>query len=212
MNEKFFELPQEKQLRIINAGFEVFSKYEYKKASTEEIAIKAGISKGLLFHYFNNKKSLYMYLLNYSMNLIKEQMVNSEFEQITDFFELLEYTVSLKANILERTPYIMEFSMRAFYSQNETISEDLQEKMQRETDQIFETYFKHINFNKFKEEVNPQDIYRMLLWMTDGFLHEIQRSGAVINVKDIMNEYDKWKVMLKQISYKEEFKNECNGD
>ncbi len=26
MNEQFYELPQEKQLRIINAGLEVFSK------------------------------------------------------------------------------------------------------------------------------------------------------------------------------------------
>jgi hypothetical protein len=26
MNEKFFELPEEKQMRIINAGFDIFSR------------------------------------------------------------------------------------------------------------------------------------------------------------------------------------------
>ena len=31
MNEQFYELPQEKQLRIINAGLEVFSKNDYKE-------------------------------------------------------------------------------------------------------------------------------------------------------------------------------------
>ncbi len=32
MNEKFFQLPKEKQERIINAGFYVFSKNSYKKS------------------------------------------------------------------------------------------------------------------------------------------------------------------------------------
>ncbi|WP_432764423.1 TetR/AcrR family transcriptional regulator [Hungatella hathewayi] len=56
MNEQFYDLPQEKQMRIINAGLEVFSKNDYKHAVTDEIARKAGISKGLLFYYFHNKK------------------------------------------------------------------------------------------------------------------------------------------------------------
>ncbi|MFR3292703.1 MAG: TetR/AcrR family transcriptional regulator [[Clostridium] innocuum] len=56
--EKFEELSQEKQRRIIDAGMEVFGRYEYKKANTEDIAVKAGISKGLLFYYFKDKKKL----------------------------------------------------------------------------------------------------------------------------------------------------------
>lgn len=31
MNDKFFSLPEEKQQRIINAGYHVFSKNSYKK-------------------------------------------------------------------------------------------------------------------------------------------------------------------------------------
>ena len=56
MNEKFYELPEEKQLSVLNAAMEVFAEYEYKKASTDLIAAKAGVSKGLLFYYFHNKK------------------------------------------------------------------------------------------------------------------------------------------------------------
>ena len=67
MREEFFNLPKEKQLRIINAGFEVFGKNEYKRAVTDDIAAKAGISKGLLFYYFGNKKALYMYFIIISL-------------------------------------------------------------------------------------------------------------------------------------------------
>ena len=63
MNEKFFSLPEEKQLGIINAGYRVFSKNSYKKSPVSEIALEAGISKSLLFHYFKNKRELYLFLL-----------------------------------------------------------------------------------------------------------------------------------------------------
>ena len=57
MENKFLELPKEKQLRIINAGMEYFGQYGYKNAKTDDIATKAGISKGLLSYYFKNKKN-----------------------------------------------------------------------------------------------------------------------------------------------------------
>ena len=59
--EKFLELPNEKQLKIINAGFEYFGKYGYKGANTEDIANRAGISKGLLFYYFKSQFHLFYY-------------------------------------------------------------------------------------------------------------------------------------------------------
>ena len=61
MNEKFFSLPEEKQLAIINAGYRVFSQNSYKKSPMIEIAAEADISKSLLFYYFRNKKELYLY-------------------------------------------------------------------------------------------------------------------------------------------------------
>ena len=64
MNEKFFSLPEEKQLAMINAGYRVFSRNSYKKSPMSEISAEAGISKSLLFHYFHNKKELYLFLLH----------------------------------------------------------------------------------------------------------------------------------------------------
>ena len=38
MNERFYQLPDEKQKKIINAGFSVFSRNSYKKSPMSEIA------------------------------------------------------------------------------------------------------------------------------------------------------------------------------
>ncbi len=61
MNGKFFTLPEEKQKRIINAAYVVFAGSSYQKASMSRVAAAGGISKSLLFHYFQNKKELYLY-------------------------------------------------------------------------------------------------------------------------------------------------------
>ena len=99
MNERFFSLSKEKQQAIINAGYRVFSQNSYKNSPMSEIAEAAGISKSLLFHYFHNKKELYMFLwdkcadtticiglgiaaMMYSLNLIAN---------IADVAEFLKY-------------------------------------------------------------------------------------------------------------------------
>ncbi len=53
MNERFYSLPEERQQAILNAGYRVFSRNAYKNSPMSEIAEAAGISKFLLFHYFN---------------------------------------------------------------------------------------------------------------------------------------------------------------
>ena len=44
MNNKFYQLESQKPMDIINAGIEYFARFEYKKASTEDIAKSAGTS------------------------------------------------------------------------------------------------------------------------------------------------------------------------
>ena len=74
MNEKYFSLPDEKQQKIINAGFRVFSQNSYCKSPMVEIAADAGISKSLLFHYFRNKKELYLFLWNRCAEITMEYL------------------------------------------------------------------------------------------------------------------------------------------
>lgn len=94
MNERFKELPEEKQQAVLNAAMEVFSKYDYKKASTDLIAAKAGVSKGLLFYYFHNKKELYLFVYEQAERIITDSIVDSKMMEITDFFELIAYNVT----------------------------------------------------------------------------------------------------------------------
>lgn len=210
MNEKFFKLSKEKQLSIINAGLEVFAKNEYKRASTEEIAAKAGISKGLLFYYFKNKKEFYLYLYNYCEAYIRKIVEDDSFYSITDFFILLDYCAEKKAILMEQFPYLMDFCLRTFYSDKEDVSDVLHKKYTTLTDS-YQLYFSRLDLYKFKEEIKLDELYHMLIWMADGYMNEKRRTGDKITVEILLTEFKKWSSMLKKISYKEEYLcDECN--
>ena len=77
MNPKFFDVKKEKQDAIINACLKVFAENGYKKASTDVIVKTAGISKGLLFHYFESKKGAYEFIYDYSVKYMMLELTQS---------------------------------------------------------------------------------------------------------------------------------------
>lgn len=86
MNEKFFDLKKEKQDRMINAALKVFAQNGFKRASTDEMVKEAGISKGLLFHYFGSKNSLYAFIYDYSIRYLILELSSTVDTNETDFF------------------------------------------------------------------------------------------------------------------------------
>ena len=49
--DKFLALTEEKRLTILNAALQCFGKFGYEKASINDIAVAAGISKASIFQY-----------------------------------------------------------------------------------------------------------------------------------------------------------------
>lgn len=210
MAGNYKNLPPEKLEAIINAAFEVFSKTDYKHASTDLIASKAGISKGLLFYYFKNKKQLYLFLIDYQIEQVKPYLVDPHFYEIRDFFELLEYSTEKKVKLMERNPYLLEFNVRAFYQEHPEVRENMNKQMQGQIGTMFSTYFKNVDVSKFRPEADPNEILHMLVWMTDGYMHQEMALGKKVDAEMLLYNFRKWSDLLKQVVYKEEYLNECH--
>ncbi len=91
----FDALPVERQETIMRASIEGFGRHDYKGASTEEIARRAGMSKGLLFFYFRNKSSLYVRTLDYLMERAVDWVVDDEFRAIERDFPNFSFNLAL---------------------------------------------------------------------------------------------------------------------
>lgn len=205
MNEKFLELSKEKQMRIINAAMEVFGTNEYKHAVTDDIARKAGISKGLLFYYFKNKKSLYQFVYQYCLNLLVETIEEAGIHDKTDFFEIMRYGADKKMELIANHSYIMEFCLKAYYMNDENIGEEINEDIQQRVNTMFADYFSHIDLYKFKEGIDPFYIFQMMQWMADGYIRTMQKTKDKLDINEIMKDYDRWEEMFKQMVYRKEY-------
>lgn len=60
----FLNLPEEKQKRILNAAIEEFGKRNVQEANLSNIISMAGISRGSLYQYFENKEDMYVYVFD----------------------------------------------------------------------------------------------------------------------------------------------------
>lgn len=109
MNEKFFDLKKEKQDRMINAALKVFAQNGYKHASTDDIVSEAGISKGLLFHYFGSKLGLYTFLHDYSVRFMKLELTTGVSSSVKDYFEIRKQMEFAKMQVLKNYPYMQQF-------------------------------------------------------------------------------------------------------
>lgn len=68
MKETFMRLPDEKRLRIINAGISEFGSKGYEHGSLDRIVKSAGISKGGLYEYISSKEELFLFLVDLVYN------------------------------------------------------------------------------------------------------------------------------------------------
>lgn len=202
---QFEDLEEEKKERIINAGMEQFAKHGYKHANTEEIARKAGISKGLLFYYFKNKQSFYLYLLEYCEKIVDTYITPDGVKEIKDFFELLEFGAEHKIILLKHHPHCMEFIMQVWFSLQESDVEPVKQRITTILNSTYQTWFQDLDYSRFKEGMDPMRVYQMLMWMMEGYLYDLRLMQKPLNVEEMMEEFYKWEAMFKQLAYKEEY-------
>ena len=63
-HKTFFNLPKEKQNKIIKFAKEEFANYLFEDASVNRIVKAADLSRGSFYLYFENKEDLYFYVLD----------------------------------------------------------------------------------------------------------------------------------------------------
>jgi len=89
--ETFFNLAEDKKDRVIDAAINEFSTRSYHKARITAIADNAGIAKGSFYQYFENKKDLFKYIIELTVNK-KFEYINHDMLINKDkysFFQLL---------------------------------------------------------------------------------------------------------------------------
>ena len=94
---------------MINASLKVFAMNGYAHASTDDIVREAGISKGLLFHYFVSKLGLYSFIYDYSIRYVILELTTGVDKEETDYFRLVGQIREAELQVMRNYPCMMLF-------------------------------------------------------------------------------------------------------
>ncbi|WP_082684145.1 TetR/AcrR family transcriptional regulator [Lentibacillus amyloliquefaciens] len=197
MNPIFNNLESEKQELIINAAIKEFVKRGFEKASTNEIVKEARISKGSLFNYFNNKKDLYIYLIEYGIQVIENLYEKIDLNE-TDLFKRIENIGLQKLYIHQKFPHIFDFLAAAIQEESAEVKDMIKEKVDHVYERGIELIYKQIDYSKFREDIDIEKAIEILNWTMFGFS---EKELHQINTFEDMNEFgEKYLIEWKKYS------------
>lgn len=207
MNEKFFSLPKEKQQAVLNAGYRVFSRNTYKKSPVSEIASEAGISKSLLFYYFQNKKELYLFLWVTCMRITIKYLKKYGCGETEDFFEAMYRGLRAKIHLMEEYPDMGNFAVKVYYEKDPEISPEIQKTIVPFASLTSNTTVKKLDPEQFIPGLDLEMMYKDMFWASEGYLWEKSQNGS-FDVNEVERDFLKLIGFWKKLYLRKEEKDE----
>ncbi len=200
MNPKFFDVKKDKQDAIINAALKIFAENGYKKSSTDIIVKEAGISKGLLFHYFVSKQGLYEFVYDYSVKYMMLELTQSVKRGEKDFFEIQRQIELAKTRVMKNYPYMQQFLSGIKFETGEEALEAIEESkgILAET---YDNIYRQADLTMFYSMIDVSKVVNMIGWMSEGFIKDKFREGNP-DLDEMNAEFAQYLSMLRDSFYK----------
>lgn len=207
MHPGFVRLKEEKRKRIINAAMKEFTQRGYDHASTDRIVETAGISKGLLFHYFGTKRDLFLFLFDHALNVCESDYLSLIDLKEKDIFNRIRQNALLKLKLIPENPDLFGFIMTAASKCPSDIKSEIISRQDAFMKKAKQSFFSGLDFSKFRENVDPQKAMNVILWTVEGFSNKVianqEDPKRLIDDFDYhVRELDHYMHMLKLALYK----------
>lgn len=153
----------DKKQAILHAALEEFFHKGYLGASTNQIIKAAGVSKGILFHYFTDKRNLYLTVIDECMNYYF-QALTSHLERLSnDLFEAIEQLSKIKMEIFRSDPVKYGVIAKAFMTMPEEVRKELTRKQQQMNELVIPLLAAKIDRSCFRKEISPEQAIEFVL-------------------------------------------------
>lgn len=107
--QTFLRLENEKQERIIRSAIDEFQKNGYEKAKVGDISKKAGIAKGSIYQYFDDKEDLFCFTVSWTYEYFLQNQHQQVLVQILDILEYLLSSSRQRMEIIQKEPGLAKF-------------------------------------------------------------------------------------------------------
>lgn len=207
MYRNFRNLTQEKQKKILAACIHEFAARGYEQASTNTMIKEAGISKGILFHYFQNKRNLFLYIVDHCFQEVLEEYNKYPLKETGDIFQrLIEFGV-LKLKLYHAYPEISKILLEALVNTPEELRLEIETKYSQLSKEFLPAFFQEVDDSKFRKGVDTTKAIQILTLFLEAlgqiYLKDYQgkEQEMLQDVDKIMAEYNEYMEILKYGMY-----------
>lgn len=187
----FHELDHEKRARIVGVALREFAQYSYNESSTNRIVKHAGIGKGSLFKYFQNKKDLYFYILDAIAADLTADLAGEMKNHKGDLFERTIRYAELEFSWYVQNPEKYRLFKKAFVKNDTEIFKETEQRYALAGNEVFYRLFEDVDM---REKEKFLDILKWFLQgFNEAFVEEMRTQDNINDVKDAylerLNEY-----------------------
>lgn len=206
MPTKLLDLNTERRDAILNSALKEFTLRGFDDASTNVIAKEAGISKALMFHYVSNKQELFLVVYDFFSNLMKKDYFELINYDEKDIFNRLRQSYILQIKLMEKYPWILEYSKLSSKTRSSEINREIEKRRQEEYANCYPKLFDDIDISQFRKELDIEKCKQIIFWSNIGFtnqlLDEIRNTqNSSLNLRLIINKLDNYFDEFKKIFY-----------
>lgn len=207
ITKTFKNVEPEKQRKILNAAIKEFAANGFERASTNQIVKDAEIGKGMLFYYFTNKKSLYLYLINYCIGVMEREYLAEIDYSARDIFKRLKNISKVKWGFLESHPDMINFLGALFLKKPESLDAELNSRFQALQEKWYSILYQDIDFSLFREDIDKKKAFDLIQWSIHGYEEDLKyrlqdKELSTLNYDLYFDEYFEYLNVLKTSFYK----------
>ena len=185
-----------------------FAQKGYKNASTNEIVKEANIAKGMLFHYFHNKKDLFLFLYDYSLEALGEEFFGKIDLQERDLLKRWRQLSLLKIDVIAKYPEMFRFIMAANFESDGKVKNELQNRNKDIITSSYAMIYDNIDHSKWREDIDIKRAIDIINWTMEGLRAKQQEKAKLtslsgFNYDEIMAEMDRYLELFRNCFYKQ---------
>jgi len=194
-SHKIMAMEPEKRDRVINAAMNEFAK-GYKDACTDTIVREAGISKGLLFHYFGTKDGLYSFILKNACEMIYTEYLTLIDLKQPDLIEKVWQMTLLKIDLSYKHPALFDFLAKAYVDLQENPNEEFTAYFEKTRSIAVEKALSDIDTTLFKDGIDTKKAANIILWTLSSY--STSQISTAMTMEDYQKEYDRYLKEMKE--------------
>lgn len=160
---------------FIEAAMNEFSK-GYAAANTDVIVKEAGISKGLIFHYFDSKKGLYLFLVKYALDIVNTQYDTVVFED-KNFLDNIAQVSRLSFELTMKYPTVYRFLIKSYLSLDDVFPEGLPKGLYNAPENLAARVLRYSDKSLFRDDIDIEKAQNIILWTMNGLVNKILAMG-----------------------------------